>query len=142
MPHTPAGTELTLKLHQGAAAPVLHWAWAGDGFTHTLCGIHGIHLEANPDYAEVADQCPLCAMFAALLDDRDHGRNVHPPDRWADDRIQFPRLLAEIAAAGLTPEQDTALSESMGLGLDNIAELFGRADARWEAIKAGAREPG
>lgn len=105
MPHTPAGTELTLKLHQGADAPTLHWAWAGEGFSHTLCGIYGIHLQANPDYAEVADQCPLCATFAALLDDYRHAPYTN---RWAD----------------------------------NIAELFDRAQARWEAIKAGTREPG
>lgn len=140
MPHTPAGTELTLKLHQGADAPTLHWAWAGDGFTHTLCGIHGIHLEANPDYAEVADQCPLCAMFAALLADRDHGRDI-PPNQWAGDAIQFPRLLAEIAEIGLDPEQDTALGEAMtGMDENEVAALFDRARYRWDAIKAGVRD--
>lgn len=137
-PQTPDGTELTLILGDGGAPPTLHWAWASGGASHTLCGIGGIFLEANPDYAEVAAQCPLCAMFAALLDDAHHaGEATSPEMRWADDAIQFPRLLAEIAAVGLSPEQDAELSELMDdLDENLIGALFDRAVYRWEAIKA------
>jgi len=54
---------------------------------------------------------------------------------WADNRIQFPRLLAEINSVGLTPKQYRDLSESMDLTTEEIDELFDRAIQEWEAIK-------
>lgn len=58
-----------------------------------------------------------------------------PDDRWANDLTQFARLLAEINATQDTLDFD-ALSESMGLELARIDELFDRADTVWEAAKA------
>lgn len=55
-------------------------------------------------------------------------------DKWADDITQFPRLLAEINATQDDLDFD-ALSESMGLELARIDELFERAHAAWEATK-------
>jgi hypothetical protein len=55
-------------------------------------------------------------------------------DRWADDWIQFPRLLAEICATQDALD-DSALCESMDLTENEVAELFDRAQAAWEAIK-------
>ena len=56
----------------------------------------------------------------------------HP---WTNNAIQFPRLLAEIMA---TQNLDmAALAESMDLSIDEINELFDRADAVWEDQKVG-----
>lgn len=55
--------------------------------------------------------------------------------KWNDNAIQFPRLLAEIMA---TQEIDLAtLAESMDLSIDDVNELFDRADQAWESAKAG-----
>jgi len=60
-----------------------------------------------------------------------------PDQRWADDSIQFPRLLSEIASNWDTSEADwQALSESTGLSLGQLDELFDRAHAAWERQKA------
>lgn len=59
----------------------------------------------------------------------------HNP-RWDDDSIQFPRLLAEIASTvELTEDQMGELAASMDLEFNDIAEIFDRAQARWEEIK-------
>lgn len=53
---------------------------------------------------------------------------------WFDDRVQFPRLLAEIVA---TQELDlNALAESMDLPVERVNELLDRADWAWEKHKA------
>lgn len=55
---------------------------------------------------------------------------------WNNDAIQFPRLLCEIIAT-----QDNldiqALAESMDLTVDQVDELFDRANTAWESIKQG-----
>lgn len=56
---------------------------------------------------------------------------------WDDDSIQFPRLLAEIAATdALTPEVFEQLRELMDLDNNEINELLERAHCEWEEIKA------
>lgn len=56
---------------------------------------------------------------------------------WERDDIQFPRLLAEIAATiELTVEQSQELANSMDLDLSEIDELFSRAQTKFERIKA------
>ena len=57
------------------------------------------------------------------------------PDLFADDSIQFPRLLAEIYAVGLAAEQVKALEESTGLHPREIKALFERAEIKFEEIK-------
>ncbi len=54
---------------------------------------------------------------------------------WKRNDIQFPRLLAEINAAGLTRKQVSMLSRSMDLGASEIGELFERAESEWDEIK-------
>jgi len=56
--------------------------------------------------------------------------------QWNDLGIQFPRLLAKINAVGLSEEQLQGLSESMGLELSRIDELFERAHILFELSKA------
>jgi hypothetical protein len=56
-----------------------------------------------------------------------------PNERWADNAIQFPRLLAEIVA---TQQLDMhLLCESMDLDMDDLNELLDRADDAWERAK-------
>jgi hypothetical protein len=56
---------------------------------------------------------------------------------WADNNIQFPRLLAEINAnVTIEAEEWEDLKTSMDLSQEEITELFDRAEAEWETIKA------
>lgn len=59
--------------------------------------------------------------------------------QWDDNHKQFARLIAEIAASGgLSNKQLTALSESMDLDLDQLDELFDRAQCEWDLrVKSG-----
>lgn len=59
-----------------------------------------------------------------------------PDQRWADDSIQFPRLLAELNAVGLDAEQMKMLAESMDLEWGQIDEIFDRALTAWEKQKS------
>jgi hypothetical protein len=57
--------------------------------------------------------------------------------KWDIDEIQFPRLLAEIRAVGLTPSQYKQLVASMDLpSKQSIDGLLERAEMEWERIKA------
>lgn len=57
-------------------------------------------------------------------------------DTWGDDLIQFPRLIAELeAAGGFTPEVMEDLCNSMDLYPFNVAELINRAQDTWDKIK-------
>ena len=58
-----------------------------------------------------------------------------PDERWENNAIQFPRLIAELLATdAITPEICEQLSESMGLELAFIDDLFERAQAEWDRI--------
>ncbi len=54
---------------------------------------------------------------------------------WRNNSVQFPRLLSEISAT-----QDKldlgALAESMDMSVDEVNELFDRAQEEWEKVKA------
>jgi hypothetical protein len=56
-------------------------------------------------------------------------------DYWDRDDIQFPRLLAEIKAVGLSPKQTVALSVSMNISPYNIHEILDRAEETWDCVK-------
>jgi hypothetical protein len=60
--------------------------------------------------------------------------------KWEDDNIQFPRLLAEIRAVGLTQFQYDLLHESMDLARDDIDAILERAESKWQAIKEASRK--
>lgn len=55
--------------------------------------------------------------------------------RWDQDRLQFPRLLAELRAIGLTDDQYRELEASMDLSRGYIDELLERAETKWQKIK-------
>ncbi len=54
---------------------------------------------------------------------------------WNDDRLQFPRLLSEIHAAGMTLGKVEEIRKSMDLPMSQFWELFDRAHKKWEDIK-------
>lgn len=60
---------------------------------------------------------------------------------WERDEIQFPRLLAEIRASGLSLSIYADLRESMDLTNREIDELLERAEKAWELIKEGLLGP-
>lgn len=55
--------------------------------------------------------------------------------KWEKDSLQFPRLLAEIRAIGLTQAQYNDLCASMDLTMEDIDELLERAETAWQKIK-------
>lgn len=58
---------------------------------------------------------------------------------WQRNDIQFPRLLAEIMAAGAIDENAwTAICQSMDLQTEELRELFDRAQTEWEQIKSNS----
>ena len=54
---------------------------------------------------------------------------------WQDNAVQFPRLLAEIMAN--CNLDMPAIAEAMDLSVEQLSELFDRADQAWEDIKNG-----
>lgn len=56
---------------------------------------------------------------------------------WQSNAIQFPRLLAEISAIGLTPEQLQELSLNTGLSESEIKDVFERAEQEFRVLKDG-----
>ena len=54
---------------------------------------------------------------------------------WQRDDVQFPRLLAEIKAAGLPPEVVEALCASMDITREQLDELLDRAEETFGAIQ-------
>lgn len=55
---------------------------------------------------------------------------------WENSAIQFPRLLAEIMATQDKLDMES-LANAMDLSVDEVSDLFDRADIAWESIKAG-----
>jgi len=89
--------------------------------------------------AELADEIESQLREHAALQVRiDPDADVN----WQNDAIQFPRLLAEIDAIGLTWKQRDSLRDAMDLSDDDLADVFRRASDCWEDIKAKtAKEP-
>lgn len=56
-------------------------------------------------------------------------------DNWRNNDIQFPRLLSEIWAVGLTAKQVRTLRAAMDLSGSEINRIFNRADKVWQKIK-------
>lgn len=53
--------------------------------------------------------------------------------KWNDNTIQFPRLLCEINATQTLDFH--LLAAEMDLSIEEVIELFDRADFAWEQIK-------
>lgn len=63
-----------------------------------------------------------------------------PDETWDNDDIQFPRLLSEIRAFGLTCAQYESLGLSMDLEVAEIDELLERAEMVWQAVLHGSEK--
>ena len=64
--------------------------------------------------------------------------NPNKPNYWDNNFVQFPRLIAEIAA---TQKLDLlTLAGEMDLSVHHINELFDRANTEWERIKEAHRK--
>jgi hypothetical protein len=60
---------------------------------------------------------------------------------WEVSSIQFPRLIAELEAAGaFTDEVYKDLCESMDLTVDEVVELVDRAQNEWDRIKQNLKK--
>lgn len=84
-----------------------------EAVTHT-CDRCGAHLDMRTSEEKVKEQ---------------HARN------WKDNHIQFPRLLAEIYAAGLSAKQEKDICTSMDITRDELYELLERSDKEFERLK-------
>lgn len=62
----------------------------------------------------------------------------NPNINWNNNEIQFPRLIAELEAAGAFTSQGLiqTLTEEMDLTEAEILELVDRAQTKWDEIKA------
>lgn len=100
---------------------------------HTRCP-RCLHLHAWNKNDRLGGQiCTECQRFFT-----GHERPSYDAGQpWLDNKIQFPRLLAEIRAAGLTKEQYQVLKESMDLTHNEIDELLQRAEEVWDGVKYG-----
>lgn len=86
--------------------------------------------------ATVTVPTPDLADYLCQQLEEDGGNNFREPaDVWENNSVQFPRLLAEIAA---TQDQLNlpALAEAMDVTPQQVSELFDRAQAQWEVVKA------
>lgn len=63
-------------------------------------------------------------------------KEVVTTDTWDRDDIQFPRLLAEIHAMGLTDDQFATLAAEMDTSIEDLGDVFWRATNQWDEIKA------
>lgn len=90
--------------------------------------------EAEKEHAgrRVCCHCnvPLIKGFKVV-----HDESTCPTLLWQKNDIQFPRLLAEIHALGLTDTQKFLLAKSMDLEPEQIDELLNRAEAEFERLK-------
>lgn len=89
-------------------------------------------------------ECTCGDGSCMLCDDNGMQRHVKvssdPNENWANDDIQFPRLLAELyATVGLDEAQWDDLCATTGLDRGQILEIFERADVVWQEIKEKTR---
>lgn len=77
--------------------------------------------EGNPDPEEVVE--------AKITE-----KGEEALDRWKSDEIQFPRLLAELRAVGLTDGMYEELCASMDIEKDDLDELLERAETAWQKV--------
>ena len=58
-------------------------------------------------------------------------------NKWENNAIQFPRLIAELETTGaFKPSVVKALCDEMDLTKDELFELIERAQSEWDSMKA------
>jgi|OpeIllAssembly_1097287.scaffolds.fasta_scaffold159531_2 hypothetical protein len=63
--------------------------------------------------------------------------STNPDVNWRNNDIQFPRLIAEMEAAGIFAQPGVLvnLAKEMDLTVDDICFLIDRAQQTWDSIK-------
>ena len=92
------------------------------------------HRDIRTDCGVVAVE-PLAAM---PVEDRVVvSEKLDAQEPWKQDMVQFPRLLAELEAAGAIRHKGVlkALTKSMDLTAREIGQIVGRAQNAWDDIK-------
>jgi hypothetical protein len=105
-----------------------------DKVTGAMVGIDGSYLEQ--DVGTVYDPYNRNGVALVIPDDEPPTPRKEPWDR---NELQFPRLLTEIAATQDKLDMQ-ALAAEMDLSVEQVNELFDRAEAEWQRIK-GIRFP-
>ena len=90
--------------------------------------------EAEEEHASLR-MCEYCGRAMVKDGEVIHDESKCPKKYWLRNDVQFPRLLAEISAVGLTESQVMALGQSMNLDSEQIGELLGRAEKSFEPWK-------
>jgi hypothetical protein len=120
-----AGVVVTLLDERGKATD----------YTESLWGVETAHDYHRTIPAELIEE-----IEARLTRERVQLAPRVDPDpgvNWQNDAIQFPRLLAELwATVDLSTGQLDALAASMDLSVEQVSELFERAQLSWQAIVA------
>ena len=107
-------------------------AMVGEGY---ICGYDPYwSIEFEPGLTDSGDVNTALVHIVRMIKEG-YTCGYHPT--WALT-IQFPRLLAEILAAGLSMKQYDELLDSMNLQASQLNELFDRATEKWEADKKSA----
>jgi hypothetical protein len=94
----------------------------------------------NPGLSEAYDRGANIGQARASGGSRVGCCRSRDPQRWTDaamngDLVQFARLLSEIRAVGLAPDQIQGLCASMDLSSDELSEMLARAEIVWERVK-------
>lgn len=105
------------------------------------CGSEDVRRNADVAWSvEQQEWSVACIFDSATCENCGGETNIKEVDisndKWKDNSIQFPRLIAEIAANIEMKEQHwNDLKESMDISEDELNELFDRANDEWERIK-------
>jgi hypothetical protein len=98
-----------------------------------IVGCYGHHVEVL-----LTKDCKEHPEGSTLIVGHDEILTVNgekPKGAWEINQVQFARLIAEIAAVGLTEEQVQDLCISMDIEPHDLSELFDRAETEWQIIK-------
>ncbi|MEE9581109.1 MAG: hypothetical protein V3V74_07335 [Nitrosomonadaceae bacterium] len=102
----------------------------------------GTVVEDTPAPSEVLF-CPDCmetvlndSGFCHVCEKTYKNPTPSETDNWHNNHIQYPRLIAEIYAAGICDETKNAVLDSMNITSGELHELFVRAEREWEVLKA------
>lgn len=86
-----------------------------------------------------SERCASCQEYEALYLDWKNGYrplvSKNPDANWANDEIQFPRLIAEIAALQSLDNWVPEVVEAMDLTREQVCEIIDRACDKWDKIK-------
>lgn len=122
--------EAELHLHRNNANPGGYSVTALPGCKHDLTR----KREFVAHYETTTHECDRCGAHLDLRSETEKAA-FKKASLWARDSIQFPRLLAEIYAAGLTAKQERDICASMDITKEELYDLLERADRAWEKQK-------